>query len=356
MLLGEFVYALLKYLEENEDIKNGLSNREKNRISELEHMRVDDCEALNAFRDTKDPQLGKYKINKKLEERLDNVMKDGSDPFHKFVLVYLEICKMFSYDYKYFLALKDAEKIHGDIKHIEEITDKESFVVCYEIVAILAIYLRKLGFNYELIDGEEYGYHTILKFRYEDMLIKVEPIESVYNNDLINVKLGKSLRGITCYNQNLDTRNRFETIMQFYYKESKKDYYSGYLPANKIISCVDIPMNLKESIELIDLALLKVKQEDLNVVEEMSYLIQLIERYKFSSQASYFACEVIKDETSPFNFSVLIILSDSLHGNYYVLYNFSEVKILSQEETQRLFDEEVFSDVRNKRYIKGINH
>ena len=53
---------------------------------------------------------------------------------------------------------------------------------------------------------------------------------------------------------------------------------------------------------------------------------------------------------------ILIILSDSLHGNYYVLYNFSEVKILSQEETQRLFDEEVFSDVRNKRYIKGINH
>ena len=242
--------------------------------------------------------------------------------------------------------------MHQDINYVKDITfDKE--VVCYEIIVILAYYLRKLGFNYELIG--EYGVHTLIAFRYEEFLIKVEPIETVFKNDLLNVKLERDLKGITCYNKNENTKNRFRTILKFYYQEQKINYYEGFLPANKMECDCKLPNEIKDAIRYIDLAIYKIKQQNLGLIDEMAYLTELIDRYKFSTRITCFYNEVVKDNNSITGFSILVILNDIMYGNYYVLYNFSDIKILNQEETQKLFDDGILSDIRNKRYTKGIN-
>ncbi len=351
--LPEFIYALLSFFNEHEELKEELSLTSKNRLFKLEQMQVVDCEAINKHQETINPYIGQYKINHELEKELDLVMEKGNSPFQKFCLVYKEVCERFSYDEKYYIEENAALSRHSDINYIEQITFQDK-IVCYEVILILAYYLEKLGFNYELCNGNTYGLHTYIKMRFDEYLIKIEPVDTVFHDDLTNAKIGTTLIGLTCLNKNMATRDRFKTLLSFYYQESKINYYDGMLPSNKIDCSIDLPSAIKEGLILVDLAISKVKEKNLEVMEKMCFLAHLLARYKFSSQLSVFTNEFIKDETSPYGFSALIILGDLLYGTYYVLYNFQDIKVLSQEEVQNLFFENVFSDIREKRKTFGI--
>ena len=272
-----FIYSLLNYFKEKDLFSKYIFDEKiEERFMLLSQYQKVDCEALNKLLTTKDNMLDKINLSKDIQDILNK--RYDIDTLKNIIKCYIELCKTFNYDEIYYIDELDPGAIkHLDYNYLKKITRKNNKIVCFEFTSIFGYFLNSLGIKYEIVSRSDYGIHSFLIFRYDNYLIKVEAIKSVFENDLTNVRIKFPLVGIECINQNMDTKNKFIDTLNECYKASIIDFNNDYLPSNKIENSFDYGIN--NYLLKIDLIFKKIKDLNLSTIDKLSYfkiLIKLI--------------------------------------------------------------------------------
>ncbi len=353
--LSHFVYALIDYLKKNHILDlYDFSNEVIDRIKDLVSMQYVDYEAYNKFQETIDNNIVQIKINKELESILDKEMEEGRDTFDKLMKVYLKLGSLFSYDIKFFLGEYTS---HKKIKNVSKISLRNTKIVCFEMYAILAYYLKKLNINYKVYP-EDYKYgeaHPYIEFRYNEYLIKIDLVKSTLTSDLINIKLNDNLNGITCLNKNDKTRLSFNNFLSRYYKSKFFDYNDVMLPRTRFIYDNPISNDIKELLRYIDIAYSRI-DNNLDVMDKMGIFLSSLKQLKSKYNLDNMDMQVVRDFNNRCGIDLLISLYDSSNDDYmYVLYDLDYLQIFNRKDMKEIFENANISKLQDKD-IPGLDN
>ena len=352
--LSHFVYALIEYLKKEHILDlYDFSNEVIDRIKDLVGMQYVDYEAFNKFQETVDNNLDKIKINNELESILDKEMEEGRDTFDKLMKVYLKLGSLFSYDIKFFLGEYTS---HKKIKNVSKINLRNTKIVCFEMYAILAYYLKKLNINYKVYpENYEYGTkHPYIVFRYNEYLIKLDLVNSIFSSDLINIKLNDNLNGISCRNKNEKTKLSFNNFLSRYYKSKCFDYNDVMLPRTRFIYDNPISNNIKDLLRYIEIAYSRIN-DNLDAVNKLSILITSLEQLQKKYNLSNIDIQVVSDCNNRYSVDVLLSLYDNSNDDYmYVLYDLDYLQIFNRKDMKEMLEYGTIKRLQD-REIPGID-
>ncbi len=351
--LSHFVYALIEYLKKNHILDlYDFNNEIIDKIKDLVSMQYVDYEAFNKFQDINN-NLDKIKLNEELESILDKEMEEGRDTFDKIMKVYLKLGSLFDYDLKFFLG---EYTNHKKIKNVSKLSLRNTKTVCFEMYAILTYYLKKLNINYKVYpENYEYGTkHPYIVFRYDEYLIKLDLVNSIFSSDLINIKLDDNLNGITCRNKNEKTKLSFNNFLSRYYKSKFFDYNDVMLPRTRFIYDNPISNDIKELLRYIEIAYSRVNV-NLNVVNKLSIFITSLEQLQDKYNLSNMDIQVVYDYNNIHKIDVLLSLYDSSNDDYmYVLYDLNYLQIFNRKDMKEILKNANITRLQD-RGIPGID-
>ena len=351
-----FVYSLISYFRENNLFsKYVFDNKIMSRITSLLTYQDIDFEFLNKMQVTKDNLLGKIEIDSSIKEILN--IKYDNDKLQNIIKCYINLCKTFNYDEVYYLDEVSSNALkHNDYHYISKISKENNKLVCFEFTSIFGYYLNQLGINYEVVGSNDYGIHSFLIFRYDKYLIKVEAIRSVFDNDLTNVRIHFPLTGIECINQNNNTKDEFNKILDICYKSNSIDFRNDYLPSNKIDNSNNIETNsLNDYILKIDLIFKKIKDLNLSVIDKLSYFKILI-KLVFTTrelEMNVFYTTLTNDLDIIFVIALNKVSYQNL-DNTYIIYENNNLSIINKDDLENKIRSGELKYLTSKE-IPGIN-
>ena len=231
-----FFYAAYNFFKINEILKNYyVSDNVKNNYKKLDSLEMIDFEAINKFYKY-DDGVNKIKLNEELEKEILKNMPSNLNKIESATYIYIKMCKLLSYDEEFFFAHKEAEVLqkHSSLKHLEDITLTSNEVVCYEFNAIYAKLLKDLNISFCSNKSIEEFYgtnnHAMIDLRCGKYLVSADSLTSIFNGDIINVKLNLPITGFKCENKNEKTKQDFSLLVDKIYRivnseEQNKKYY-----------------------------------------------------------------------------------------------------------------------------------
>ena len=355
--MPKFIYALVNYFEFNKLFsKFTFPNSLRNRYLELIKYKKVDFEYINKILITKD----KYQKRVKISQDVYNILnkKYSDDKLENIIKVYIELCKFFTYDYKFYLDSNDDEaKKHLSVSYLPYVNKDNTNIVCYEFPEIFGYFLKQNNINYSIIGGNKYYAleHNYLIFRYDKYLIKIEPIKTVYKSDFSNVKTNLPLVGIECLNQNENTKNEFLKILKSCYLPEKIDIQNDILPFNKIDNFQSSSLEFKDCLIKIDIIFKKLKEKNLEPIEKLDYFKELMKYFfhelKTQNKIDYFFL-------SNYTNIVYIIAYNDINlerdDNLYLMYYKDNLSFITKEELSELFNRKQFLKI-GKKEIPGLN-
>ena len=351
--LEYFIYSLVSYFKEyNLFSKYVFSDLIKKRFVNILQFKNVDFESINKYLVTKDNLLSKIQLSSDINTILNKKYDDNL--LKNIIKCYINLCSNLNYDEVYYIDAFNKEGLkHHDYKYLSQITNKNNKIVCFEFTSIFGYFLNNLGIKYEILGSNDYGIHSFLIFRLDKYIIKVEAIKSVFENDLTNVRIKFPLEGIECINQNKDTQDEFNNILDECYKSSLVDFANDYLPANKVNNNIGYT-NLNDYILKIDLIFKKIKDLNLSVVDKLSYFKILI-KLVFSSRE--LELNVFYTTLTSFKDIVFIIVLNTISyqnlDNVYLIYENNNLSFISKEELENRINNNELDYLSNKE-IPGI--
>lgn len=281
-----FIYAAYRYILDNRLItRYDLDDKIFNRHYEIKEGKVD-IYAINKLLETSDVMHKDVIINEKLYNYILEKMPINLTNLEKAIYIYIKMCKCLTYDEQYFVSNQKgyAAVKHMNIDYINSISPDNNNIVCYEFNLIYAKFLSTLGINFDIRDfslnDDIYGDgHANLRFRYDKYIVIADSVISILKSDLTYAKINKPLKGLKCVNNNLNTVNSFNDIINKVYEIVKKetnkeiifnDVVNEYELLTDNIKCIDI----KEKLSIL---LSKLSISNLSSIDYYSYAIELRE-------------------------------------------------------------------------------
>lgn len=369
-----FLYIVRRFIIREELMDNFIfpENIEK-RITDIVNYEILDFESQNTYLSDENSLTSKTNLNPELIEAITKDIPANYSTLEKAIFIYIKMCKILSYNDEFFAAKQRglaAEK-HRMIDYIETISPQFPEVVCYEFNAIYAKMLHSLGINFQrecFSWKNKYGDgHENLSFRVGKYIIEADSSRHILTGDLFNAKVGNSIKGLKCRNQNFDTYMDFDEILRKVYKDIKKEDKSTFSEALKEYEELTnakqahIPFNTR-----FDLFLEKIRTSSFNGLNIMSYILRLVNvLFTEEEREHYIDFEIIrdnnpKDEDKIFATCGIItmnekgILKDEEHNKYYIYINGELKRILKRTLIRNIITGTLGFIDSEEQYIPGI--
>lgn len=369
-----FLYIVRRFIIREELMDNFIfpENIEK-RITDIVNYEILDFESQNTYLSDENSLTSKTNLNPELIEAITKDIPANYSTLEKAIFIYIKMCKILSYNDEFFAAKQRglaAEK-HRMIDYIETISPQFPEVVCYEFNAIYAKMLHSLGINFhrECFSWKnKYGDgHEILSFRVGKYIIEADSSRQILTGDLFNAKVGNSIKGLKCRNQNFDTYMEFDEILRKVYKDIKKEDKSTFSEALKEYEELTntkqahIPFNTR-----FDIFLEKIRTSSFNGLNIMSYILRLVNvLFTEEEREHYIDFEIIRDNNPKDEDKIVAtcgiitmnekgILKDEEHNKYYIYINGELKRILKRTLIRNIITGTLGFIDSEEQYIPGI--
>ena len=369
-----FLYIVRRFIIREELMDNFIfpENIEK-RITNIVNYEILDFESQNTYLSDENSLTSKTNLNPELIEAITKDIPANYSTLEKAIFIYIKMCKILSYNDEFFAAKQRglaAEK-HRMIDYIETISPQFPEVVCYEFNAIYAKMLHSLGINFQrecFSWKNKYGDgHENLSFRVGKYIIEADSSRKILTGDLFNAKVGNSIKGLKCRNQNFDTYMDFDEILRKVYKDIKKEDKSTFSEALKEYEELTnakqahIPFNTR-----FDLFLEKIRTSSFNGLNIMSYILRLVNvLFTEEEREHYIDFEIIRDNNPKDEDKIVAtcgiitmnekgILKDEEHNKYYIYINSELKRILKRTLIRNIITGTLGFIDSEEQYIPGI--
>ncbi len=369
-----FLYIVRRFIIREELMDNFIfpKNIEK-RITDIVNYEILDFESQNTYLSDENSLTSKTNLNPELIEAITKDIPANYSTLEKAIFIYIKMCKILSYNDEFFAAKQRglaAEK-HRMIDYIETISPQFPEVVCYEFNAIYAKMLHSLGINFQrecFSWKNKYGDgHENLSFRVGKYIIEADSSRHILTGDLFNAKVGNSIKGLKCRNQNFDTYMDFDEILRKVYKDIKKEDKSTFSEALKEYEELTnakqahIPFNTR-----FDLFLEKIRTSSFNGLNIMSYILRLVNvLFTEEEREHYIDFEIIRDNNPKDEDKIVAtcgiitmnekgILKDEEHNKYYIYINGELKRILKRTLIRNIITGTLGFIDSEEQYIPGI--
>lgn len=369
-----FLYIVRRFIIREELMDNFIfpENIEK-RITDIVNYEILDFESQNTYLSDGNSLTSKTNLNPELIEAITKDIPANYSTLEKAIFIYIKMCKILSYNDEFFAAKQRglaAEK-HRMIDYIETISPQFPEVVCYEFNAIYAKMLHSLGINFQrecFSWKNKYGDgHENLSFRVGKYIIEADSSRKILTGDLFNAKVGSSIKGLKCRNQNFDTYMDFDEILRKVYKDIKKEDKSTFSEALKEYEELTnakqarIPFNTR-----FDLFLEKIRTSSFNGLNIMSYILRLVNvLFTEEEREHYIDFEIIRDNNPKDEDKIVAtcgiitmnekgILKDEEHNKYYIYINGELKRILKRTLIRNIITGTLGFIDSEEQYIPGI--
>lgn len=369
-----FLYIVRRFIIREELMDNFIfpENIEK-RITDIVNYEILDFESQNTYLSDENSLTSKTNLNPELIEAITKDIPANYSTLEKAIFIYIKMCKILSYNDEFFAAKQRglaAEK-HRIIDYIETISPQFPEVVCYEFNAIYAKMLHSLGINFQrecFSWKNKYGDgHENLSFRVGKYIIEADSSRKILTGDLFNAKVGNSIKGLKCRNQNFDTYMDFDEILRKVYKDIKKEDKSTFSEALKEYEELTnakqahIPFNTR-----FDLFLEKIRTSSFNGLNIMSYILRLVNvLFTEEEREHYIDFEIIRDNNPKDEDKIVAtcgiitmnekgILKDEEHNKYYIYINGELKRILKRTLIRNIITGTLGFIDSEEQYIPGI--
>ena len=369
-----FLYIVRRFIIREELMDNFIfpENIEK-RITDIVNYEILDFESQNTYLSDENSLTSKTNLNPELIEAVTKDIPANYSTLEKAIFIYIKMCKILSYNDEFFAAKQRglaAEK-HRMIDYIETISPQFPEVVCYEFNAIYAKMLHSLGINFQrecFSWKNKYGDgHENLSFRVGKYIIEADSSRQILTGDLFNAKVGNSIKGLKCRNQNFDTYMDFDEILRKVYKDIKKEDKSTFSEALKEYEELTnakqahIPFNTR-----FDLFLEKIRTSSFNGLNIMSYILRLVNvLFTEEEREHYIDFEIIRDNNPKDEDKIVAtcgiitmnekgILKDEEHNKYYIYINGELKRILKRTLIRNIITGTLGFIDSEEQYIPGI--
>lgn len=369
-----FLYIVRRLIIREELMDNFIfpENIEK-RITDIVNYEILDFESQNTYLSDENSLTSKTNLNPELIEAITKDIPANYSTLEKAIFIYIKMCKILSYNDEFFAAKQRglaAEK-HRMIDYIETISPQFPEVVCYEFNAIYAKMLHSLGINFQrecFSWKNKYGDgHENLSFRVGKYIIEADSSRHILAGDLFNAKVGNSIKGLKCRNQNFDTYMDFDEILRKVYKDIKKEDKSTFSEALKEYEELTnakqahIPFNTR-----FDLFLEKIRTSSFNGLNIMSYILRLVNvLFTEEEREHYIDFEIIRDNNPKDEDKIVAtcgiitmnekgILKDEEHNKYYIYINGELKRILKRTLIRNIITGTLGFIDSEEQYIPGI--
>ena len=369
-----FLYIVRRFIIREELMDNFIfpKNIEK-RITDIVNYEILDFESQNTYLSDENSLTSKTNLNPELIEAITKDIPANYSTLEKAIFIYIKMCKILSYNDEFFAAKQRglaAEK-HRMIDYIETISPQFPEVVCYEFNAIYAKMLHSLGINFQrecFSWKNKYGDgHENLSFRVGKYIIEADSSRQILTGDLFNAKVGNSIKGLKCRNQNFDTYMDFDEILRKVYKDIKKEDKSTFSEALKEYEELTnakqahIPFNTR-----FDLFLEKIRTSSFNGLNIMSYILRLVNvLFTEEEREHYIDFEIIRDNNPKDEDKIVAtcgiitmnekgILKDEEHNKYYIYINGELKRILKRTLIRNIITGTLGFIDSEEQYIPGI--
>ena len=369
-----FLYIVRRFIIREELMDNFIfpENIEK-RITDIVNYEILDFESQNTYLSDENSLTSKTNLNPELIEAITKDIPANYSTLEKAIYIYIKMCKILSYNDEFFAAKQRglaAEK-HRMIDYIETISPQFPEVVCYEFNAIYAKMLHSLGINFQrecFSWKNKYGDgHENLSFRVGKYIIEADSSRQILTGDLFNAKVGNSIKGLKCRNQNFDTYMDFDEILRKVYKDIKKEDKSTFSEALKEYEELTnakqahIPFNTR-----FDIFLEKIRTSSFNGLNIMSYILRLVNvLFTEEEREHYIDFEIIRDNNPKDEDKIVAtcgiitmnekgILKDEEHNKYYIYINGELKRILKRTLIRNIITGTLGFIDSEEQYIPGI--
>lgn len=369
-----FLYIVRRFIIREELMDNFIfpENIEK-RITDIVNYEILDFESQNTYLSDGNSLTSKTNLNPELIEAITKDIPANYSTLEKAIFIYIKMCKILSYNDEFFAAKQRglaAEK-HRMIDYIETISPQFPEVVCYEFNAIYAKMLHSLGINFQrecFSWKNKYGDgHENLSFRVGKYIIEADSSRHILTGDLFNAKVGSSIKGLKCRNQNFDTYMDFDEILRKVYKDIKKEDKSTFSEALKEYEELTnakqahIPFNTR-----FDIFLEKIRTSSFNGLNIMSYILRLVNvLFTEEEREHYIDFEIIRDNNPKDEDKIVAtcgiitmnekgILKDEEHNKYYIYINGELKRILKRTLIRNIITGTLGFIDSEEQYIPGI--
>lgn len=369
-----FLYIVRRFIIREELMDNFIfpENIEK-RITDIVNYEILDFESQNTYLSDENSLTSKTNLNPELIEAITKDIPANYSTLEKAIFIYIKMCKILSYNDEFFAAKQRglaAEK-HRMIDYIETISPQFPEVVCYEFNAIYAKMLHSLGINFQrecFSLKNKYGDgHENLSFRVGKYIIEADSSRQILTGDLFNAKVGNSIKGLKCRNQNFDTYMDFDEILRKVYKDIKKEDKSTFSEALKEYEELTnakqahIPFNTR-----FEIFLEKIRTSSFNGLNIMSYILRLVNvLFTEEEREHYIDFEIIRDNNPKDEDKIVAtcgiitmnekgILKDEEHNKYYIYINGELKRILKRTLIRNIITGTLGFIDSEEQYIPGI--
>lgn len=369
-----FLYIVRRFIIREKLMDNFIfpENIEK-RITDIVNYEILDFESQNTYLSDENSLTSKTNLNPELIEAITKDIPANYSTLEKAIYIYIKMCKILSYNDEFFAAKQRglaAEK-HRMIDYIETISPQFPEVVCYEFNAIYAKMLHSLGINFQrecFSWKNKYGDgHENLSFRVGKYIIEADSSRQILTGDLFNAKVGNSIKGLKCRNQNFDTYMDFDEILRKVYKDIKKEDKSTFSEALKEYEELTnakqahIPFNTR-----FDIFLEKIRTSSFNGLNIMSYILRLVNvLFTEEEREHYIDFEIIRDNNPKDEDKIVAtcgiitmnekgILKDEEHNKYYIYINGELKRILKRTLIRNIITGTLGFIDSEEQYIPGI--
>ena len=369
-----FLYIVRRFIIREKLMDNFIfpENIEK-RITDIVNYEILDFESQNTYLSDENSLTSKTNLNPELIEAITKDIPANYSTLEKAIFIYIKMCKILSYNDEFFAAKQRglaAEK-HRMIDYIETISPQFPEVVCYEFNAIYAKMLHSLGINFQrecFSWKNKYGDgHENLSFRVGKYIIEADSSRQILTGDLFNAKVGNSIKGLKCRNQNFDTYMEFDEILRKVYKDIKKEDKSTFSEALKEYEELTnakqahIPFNTR-----FDIFLEKIRTSSFNGLNIMSYILRLVNAlFTEEEREHYIDFEIIRDNNPKDEDKIVAtcgiitmnekgILKDEEHNKYYIYINGELKRILKRTLIRNIITGTLGFIDSEEQYIPGI--
>lgn len=369
-----FLYIVRRFIIREKLMDNFIfpENIEK-RITDIVNYEILDFESQNTYLSDENSLTSKTNLNPELIEAITKDIPANYSTLEKAIFIYIKMCKILSYNDEFFAAKQRglaAEK-HRMIDYIETISPQFPEVVCYEFNAIYAKMLHSLGINFQrecFSWKNKYGDgHENLSFRVGKYIIEADSSRQILTGDLFNAKVGNSIKGLKCRNQNFDTYMEFDEILRKVYKDIKKEDKSTFSEALKEYEELTnakqahIPFNTR-----FDIFLEKIRTSSFNGLNIMSYILRLVNvLFNEEEREHYIDFEIIRDNNPKDEDKIVAtcgiitmnekgILKDEEHNKYYIYINGELKRILKRTLIRNIITGTLGFIDSEEQYIPGI--
>ena len=326
----------------------------KKKINNITLFKDYDFESINETYKDVNSSASKTHIDQNLEAAILSGMEEDYTLLEKAIYIYLKMCNILTYNDEYYASEQLGKHLdkHRDINYLSSINLQNREAVCYEFNAIYAYMLNKLGIHFEVFSFEEsdsYGEgHENLIFRVDKYLVKADSVDTIFYGDMFNTKVGEPTTGISCVNQNEETKAEFAYALKHVYNaiKSEEEYRQKYYQK---VSDLEVLQQLygKDSPKIsfnerIKMMLEYVDTSNFTGIAAYNYLLYLRKKLFTKEEQEKLLIQIVKnnlpEESTKDASSIALIFVDGNEPLYFIYEPFKPLRKVNKEELNNLFN------------------